>query len=86
MTKKLDALRYGSRQEFLDDLNLIWANCLRYNFNPDHFLRKHALYMREETKMLAPLIPNTLITGPLQLETVEVLSRALQRERTKTAH
>lgn len=61
MTKKLKAVQYKSKQEFVDDLNLIWANCLKYNANPEHFLRRHALFMRKETEKLVPLIPVIVI-------------------------
>jgi transcriptional activator SPT7 len=71
MTKKLKALQYKSKQEFVDDLNLIWANCLKYNTNPDHFLRKHALYMRKETEKLVPLIPDIVIRDRAEVEAEE---------------
>lgn len=71
MTKKLKALQYKSKQEFVDDLNLIWANCLKYNANPDHFLRKHALYMRKETEKLVPLIPDIVIRDRAEVEAEE---------------
>lgn len=61
MTKKLKTLAYKSKQEFVDDLHLIWSNCLRYNANPEHYLRKKALYMRKETEKLVPLIPTITI-------------------------
>lgn len=71
MTKKLKALQYRSKQEFVDDLNLIWANCLKYNTNPEHFLRKHALYMRKETEKLVPLIPDIVIRDRAEVEAEE---------------
>jgi transcriptional activator SPT7 len=71
MTKKLKAFQYKSKQEFVDDLNLIWANCLKYNTNPDHFLRKHALYMRKETEKLVPLIPDIVIRDRAEVEAEE---------------
>jgi transcriptional activator SPT7 len=71
MTKKLKALQYKSKQEFVDDLNLIWANCLKYNTNPEHFLRKHALYMRKETEKLIPLIPDIVIRDRAEVEAEE---------------
>lgn len=71
MTKKLKALQYRSKQEFVDDLNLIWSNCLKYNTNPDHFLRKHALYMRKETEKLVPLIPDITIRDRAEIEAEE---------------
>lgn len=71
MTKKLKALQYKSKKEFVDDLNLIWSNCLKYNTNPDHFLRKHALYMRKETEKLVPLIPDIVIRDRAEVEAEE---------------
>ncbi|KAL4924316.1 SAGA histone acetyltransferase complex subunit SPT7 [Aspergillus undulatus] len=71
MTKKLKALQYKSKQDFVDDLNLIWANCLKYNTNPEHFLRKHALYMKKETEKLVPLIPEIVIRDRAEVEAEE---------------
>lgn len=71
MTKKLKAVQYKSKQEFVDDLNLIWANCLKYNANPDHFLRRHALFMRRETEKLVPLIPAIVIKDRAVVEAEE---------------
>lgn len=71
MTKKLKALQYRSKQEFVDDINLIWANCLKYNTNPEHFLRRHALYMRKETEKLVPLIPEIVIRDRAEVEAEE---------------
>lgn len=71
MTKKLKGLQYRSKQDFVDDLNLIWANCLKYNTNPEHFLRKHALYMRKETEKLVPLIPEIVIRDRAEVEAEE---------------
>lgn len=71
MTKKLKAVQYKSKQDFVDDLNLIWANCLKYNANPDHFLRRHALFMRKETEKLVPLIPAIVIRDRAVVEAEE---------------
>ncbi|KAL9106969.1 MAG: hypothetical protein Q9227_008092 [Pyrenula ochraceoflavens] len=71
MTKKLKQTAYKSKKEFVDDLNLIWNNCLRYNANPEHFLRKHALYMRKETEKLVPLIPDIIIRDRAEVEAEE---------------
>ncbi|KAJ5308333.1 hypothetical protein N7476_008989 [Penicillium atrosanguineum] len=71
MTKKLKGLQYRSKQDFVDDLNLIWANCLKYNTNLEHFLRKHALYMRKETEKLVPLIPDIVIRDRAEVEAEE---------------
>ena len=71
MTKKLKNMLYKSKQEFVDDLNLIWANCLKYNANPDHYLRRHALFMRKETEKLVPLIPAIVIRDRAEVEAEE---------------
>ncbi|KAH1573246.1 hypothetical protein KXX17_009169 [Aspergillus fumigatus] len=71
MTKKLKALQYKSKQEFVDDLNLIWSNCFKYNTNPEHFLRKHAMYMKKETEKLVPLIPDIVIRDRAEVEAEE---------------
>ena len=71
MTKKLKTVQYKSKAEFVSDLNLIWANCLKYNANPEHFLRKKALFMRKETEKLVPLIPNIVIKDRADAEAEE---------------
>ncbi|KAL3461277.1 hypothetical protein BJX64DRAFT_261204 [Aspergillus heterothallicus] len=71
MTKKLKALQYKSKQEFVDDINLIWSNCFKYNTNPEHFLRKHAMYMKKETEKLVPLIPEIVIRDRAEVEAEE---------------
>lgn len=71
MTKKLKTLAYRSKQDFVEDLNLIWQNCLNYNANPEHFLRKKALFMRKETDKLVPLIPNITIRDRADVEADE---------------
>ncbi|GMM53321.1 SAGA histone acetyltransferase complex subunit [Starmerella bacillaris] len=66
--RKLRGLQYNSKQEFLDDLNLIWNNCLTYNSDPRHFLRAHAIAMRKKTQALAPLIPDVVILLRAEVE------------------
>jgi transcriptional activator SPT7 len=48
MTKKLKTLSYKSKAEFVADLDLIWANCLKYNADVQHPLRRNANSMRKE--------------------------------------
>jgi hypothetical protein len=50
--KKIESRKYSSQGAFVNDLNLIWANCLKYNADPAHPLRKHAIFMRNETRGL----------------------------------
>ncbi|KAI1614383.1 transcriptional activator SPT7 [Exophiala viscosa] len=71
MTKKLKQLAYKSKKEFVDDLNQIWKNCLRFNSNPDHLFRKHALFMQKETDKLVPLIPDIVIRDRAEVEAEE---------------
>ncbi|KAL8690547.1 MAG: hypothetical protein Q9218_004024 [Villophora microphyllina] len=71
MTKKLKAVQYKSKKEFVTDLNYIWSNCLDYNANPEHFLRRHALFMRKETEKLVPLIPEITIRDRAEVEAEE---------------
>lgn len=66
--KKLKGLAYNSKQEFVDDLMLIWNNCLTYNSNPKHYLRAHALAMQKRTQKLVPSIPNIVIRNRSELE------------------
>lgn len=71
MLKKLKNFNYKSKQDFVEDLNLIWANCLKYNASPDHPLRRHALAMRKKTDQLVPLIPNIVIRDRAEVEAEE---------------
>ncbi|CCJ31354.1 unnamed protein product [Pneumocystis jirovecii] len=59
--KKLRNFQYNSKKEFVDDLMLIWSNCLVYNADPAHFLRKHAIAMRKKTLSLIKFIPDIVI-------------------------
>ena len=71
MTKKLKQLTYQSKAEFVDDLKLIWSNCLKYNSSADHPIRKHALCMRKETEKLVPLIPDITVRDRAEVEAEE---------------
>jgi transcriptional activator SPT7 len=71
MIKKLKQMLYKSKKDFVDDVNLIWANCLKYNQEPSHPLRKKALYMRKETDKLTPLIPDIVVRDRAEIEAEE---------------
>jgi transcriptional activator SPT7 len=71
MIKKLKQFHYKSKKEFVEDLGLIWANCLKYNQEPSHPLRKKALYMRKETDKLTPLIPDIVVRDRAEVEAEE---------------
>jgi transcriptional activator SPT7 len=71
MTKKLKGLTYKSKAEFVTDLNLIWDNCLRYNQDMGHPLRRMANGMRKEAEKLIPLIPDVTIRPRAEVEAEE---------------
>ena len=69
--KKLKQLAYKSKKEFVDDLMLIWQNCLTYNADPSHYIRKHAMAMKKMTLNLIPLIPEITIRDRAEVEAEE---------------
>lgn len=71
MTKKLKTLVYKSKAEFVADLNLIWTNCLKYNADLAHPLRRNANSMRKEAEKLVPLIPDLVIRPRAEVEAEE---------------
>ncbi|KAI1385888.1 uncharacterized protein F4822DRAFT_438357 [Hypoxylon trugodes] len=71
MTKKLKSLTYKSKADFVTDLNLIWDNCLRYNQEMTHPLRRMANGMRKEAEKLIPLIPDLVIRPRAEVEAEE---------------
>lgn len=71
MTKKLKTLTYKSKTEFVADLNLIWDNCLKYNADIQHPLRRNANSMRKEAEKLVPLIPDLTIRPRAEVEAEE---------------
>lgn len=71
MTKKLKTLTYKSKSEFVADLNLIWDNCLKYNADITHALRRNANAMRKEAEKLVPLIPDLTIRPRAEVEAEE---------------
>ncbi|KAG9248253.1 hypothetical protein BJ878DRAFT_413216 [Calycina marina] len=71
MSKKLKTHVYKSKAEFTYDLDLIWANCLKYNGDPSHPLRRNAISMRKEADKLVPLIPDLVIRPRAEVEAEE---------------
>ncbi|RPA77968.1 hypothetical protein BJ508DRAFT_212407 [Ascobolus immersus RN42] len=69
--KKLRGYVYKSKKEFVDDLDLIWENCLKYNSEPSHYLRKHAIAMRDAAKKLVQLVPDIVIRDRAEVEAEE---------------
>ncbi|KAI9745976.1 MAG: Transcriptional activator spt7 [Claussenomyces sp. TS43310] len=71
MTKKLRTFLYKSKAEFVADLDLIWSNCLKYNGDLSHPLRRNANAMRKEAEKLIPLIPDIVIRPRAEVEAEE---------------
>ncbi|KLU85037.1 bromodomain-containing protein [Magnaporthiopsis poae ATCC 64411] len=71
MTKKLKGLQYKSKADFVYDLNLIWDNCLKYNQDLNHHLRRMANGMRKEAEKLIPLIPDIVVRPRAEVEAEE---------------
>lgn len=74
--KKLKGFQYNSKQQFVDDLMLIWLNCLSYNADPKHFLRAHAIAMQKRTNKLIPAIPDVTIRSRAEVEKEEEMEEA----------
>ncbi|KAE9988213.1 hypothetical protein EG328_000169 [Venturia inaequalis] len=80
MMKKLKSFSYKSKKEFVEDLHLIWNNCLRYNSDPQHILRKKALIMQKQTDKLVVLIPDLVVRDRAEVEAEERRNASLDAE------
>ncbi|CDK26293.1 unnamed protein product [Kuraishia capsulata CBS 1993] len=74
--KKLKTFQYKTKSEFVDDVMLIWKNCLTYNSDPNHFLRVDALAMQKKALALIPLIPDITVRDRSDVEKEEMLEHA----------
>jgi len=61
MTRKMKGLQYNSKEEFANDLELIWSNCLAYNTDPKSPFRTHAIKMRAKATTLLKTVPDVTI-------------------------
>ncbi|KIW00934.1 uncharacterized protein PV09_07674 [Verruconis gallopava] len=80
MMKKLKTLQYKNRTEIVNDLNLIWNNCLAYNSDPNHPLRKKALYLQKKTDELVRHIPDVEVRDRAEVEAEERRNARLDAE------
>jgi transcriptional activator SPT7 len=80
MMKKLKGLQYKSKKEFVDDLNLIWSNCLTYNTDPNHPLRKKALHLQKHSEQMLFLIPDIVVRDRAEVEAEERRMQHLDAE------
>ncbi|GME83589.1 unnamed protein product [Ambrosiozyma monospora] len=74
--KKLKTFQYTNKKQFVDDLMLIWQNCLTYNSDPKHFLRADAFAMQKKTATLIPLIPDITVRDRSEVEKEAALAAA----------
>ena len=71
MERKLRTLQYKWKREFVDDLMLIWTNCLEYNADPANYMRQHALILRKQSEKLVARIPDIVIRDRAEIEAEE---------------
>ncbi|CAO3688768.1 unnamed protein product [Rhizopus stolonifer] len=83
VTKKMKNLCYRSKQDFGDDLYLIYDNCLMYNTNSASEYRKHAIAMRRKTERLLTRVPDISIKEKLDNEIEEEGDEMSEEEETE---
>ncbi|KAF9912970.1 Transcriptional activator spt7 [Linnemannia zychae] len=66
--KKLKAFNYQSKQQFADDLYLIYQNCMTYNSDPASVYRKHAIAMKKKTQQLLETVQDVTIRDRAEVE------------------
>jgi transcriptional activator SPT7 len=86
VAKKLKQLEYKTKQEFADDLYLIYDNCLIYNTNPASEYRKHATAMRRKTERLLTRVPNLVIKDKSDGEQEEEGEEASDEDQDEKHH
>lgn len=71
LMKNLKNIVYKSKSEFAKDVMLIWDNCLTYNADAAHPLRKHAYAMRRKSEQLLSMVPEVTIRDRADVEAEE---------------
>jgi transcriptional activator SPT7 len=66
--KKLKSFAYQSKQQFADDLYLIYQNCMTYNSDPASYYRKHAIAMKKRTQQLLETVQDVTIRDRAEVE------------------
>lgn len=61
MGKKLKNQEYNSKQQFIDDLNLIYSNCFTYNTAEDSIYRQHIQMLRDKWTYLLKSVPDIVV-------------------------
>lgn len=71
LMKNLKNIQYKSKAEFARDVMLIWDNCLTYNADAAHPLRKHAFAMRRKSEQLLAMVPDVVVRDRAEVEAEE---------------
>lgn len=59
--KKIKNQEYISKQQFADDLNLIYLNCFAYNTAEDSIYRQHIQMLRDKWTYLLKTVPDIIV-------------------------
>ncbi|KAI9654868.1 MAG: Transcriptional activator spt7 [Alyxoria varia] len=86
MLKKIKQHQYRSKAQFVHDLDRIWENCLFYNDQPQHPLRKKAEHLKREAERLKPLIPDIVVRDRADVEAEERAEREREEREERTAN
>ena len=71
MMEKLKCLVYTSKKEFVDDLDLIWANYKKYNAYSSPHLTHAPLITRKVAGSLVRLISDIVVRDRAEVEALE---------------
>lgn len=77
MSKKLKAQEYMSKQQFVDDLNLIFTNCFTYNTAEDSIYRQHVQMLKDKWTYLLKTVPEIVIGKASTLDSLQSVKRHL---------
>ena len=80
MIKKLKQYSYRSKKEFVDDLDLMWANCFKYNTDAGHPVRKKGEHLKKASARLIPLIPDIVVRDRAEVDAEERLAGQAEEE------
>lgn len=73
MFKKLKALAYLDKGQFIGDLQLIYDNCYRYNSAPESPFRKHVDFLRDRWTTLLMNVPNISLAATSRTDEMDQL-------------
>lgn len=80
MIKKLKQLSYGSKKEFVEDLDLMWTNCFKYNTDSAHPIRKKGEHLKKVSARLIPLIPDIVVRNRSDVDAEERAQRQAEED------